>query len=118
MAAIPVTFSGLLFDKKNKTQQNVTFIGLASITGLGIGGGPILPPDVPPDQIPPDLGFWQDPGGYNPDNPNQPWPPETEPPPDQKPPFEVKVGWTEENGWFVVLVPTGTHPAPSGARKR
>lgn len=106
MAAIPVTFSGLLYDKKNKTQQNVTFIGLASITGIGVGGGPIYPPEVDP----PDLGFWHDPGGYNPDRPNQPWP---EPPPDQKPPFEVKVGWTEENGWFVVLVPTGEHVTPS-----
>lgn len=111
MAAIPVIISGVLYDKKNKSQQVVTLMGSATIAGLSVGGGPIIPPDIPPEAVPP--GIWQDPGGYNPDNPNQPWP---EPPPDQKPPFEAKVGWTEENGWFVVLVPTGEHPSPS--RKR
>lgn len=27
--------------------------------------------------------------------------------------FDVKVGWTEETGWVVVLVPKGDHPVPS-----
>jgi hypothetical protein len=39
-------------------------------------------------------------------------PPEGETPP-QLPPVEVKVGWTPQTGWVVVLVPTGEHPAPS-----
>lgn len=110
MGAIPVTIAGRLFDKTNKTEQQVALIGQLSITGLSVGGGPIIPPEVKP---PEDLGFWQDPGGYNPENPSQPWP---EPPPGQKPPFEAKVGWTEETGWFVVLVPTGEHPSPSRRR--
>lgn len=35
--------------------------------------------------------------------------------PPQKPELgvEVKVGWTAETGWVVVLVPTGPHPTPS-----
>ena len=111
MAAIPVTISGVLYDKVNRTTQNVTLIGLQSKSGLTVGGGPIIP-ETPPEIPPPDLIIWQDPGGYNPNDPNNPWPPET-PPPDEKPPFEVKVVWTEENGWAVVIIPTGEHPTPS-----
>lgn len=55
MAEVPVTLSGVLFDKTNRTQQLVTFMGLASLTGVGVGGGPIIPPDE--GQKPP-LGFW------------------------------------------------------------
>jgi len=42
-------------------------------------------------------------------------PPEGGTPPEQpeQPPVEVKVGWTAETGWVVVLVPTGEHPTPS-----
>lgn len=45
MAEVPITLSGVLFDKQNRTQQLVTFMGLASLTGLGVGGGPIMPPE-------------------------------------------------------------------------
>lgn len=48
MAAIEITISGILYDKQNRTSQQVVLIGDASITGLTIGGGPILPPDRPP----------------------------------------------------------------------
>lgn len=49
MAAVPVTISGVLFDKYGRTGEPVTLMGLASITGVGIGGGPIIPgaPDDP-----------------------------------------------------------------------
>lgn len=47
MAAIPVTIDGLLYDKLNRTTQQVVLIGEASLTGLGVGGGPIIPPPSP-----------------------------------------------------------------------
>lgn len=57
MAAVEVTISGVLYDKLNRTTQNVVLIGEATLTGLGIGGGPIMPgPIKPPGQI------WPDPG--------------------------------------------------------
>lgn len=43
MAAVEITISGVLYDKYNRTQQNVVLIGEASLTGLGVGGGPIPP---------------------------------------------------------------------------
>lgn len=38
MAAIPVTIIGVLTDKEGS--QNVTLAGMASLTGLEVGGGP------------------------------------------------------------------------------
>jgi hypothetical protein len=52
MAAVEVTISGLLYDKLNRTTQNVVLIGEATPTGLGVGGGPIIPPIQPPDKPP------------------------------------------------------------------
>ena len=48
MAAIDVTITGVLFDKVNRTAQPVVLIGEASYTGLGVGGGPVIPPGQPP----------------------------------------------------------------------
>lgn len=57
MAAVEVTISGILFDKFNRTSQQVVLIGEATLTGLGVGGGPIMPggggPGVWPDPNPP-----------------------------------------------------------------
>jgi hypothetical protein len=41
MAAVEVTITGMLYDKLNRTTQNVVLIGEASLTGLGVGGGPL-----------------------------------------------------------------------------
>lgn len=109
MAAVPIQISGVLFDKKNRTVQNVVLIGLSSNPELSIGGGPVIP-ETPPEVTPPDLGYWQDPGGYNPDNPNNPWPPEK--PPAERP-ITWHVVWSEETGWAVVGTPNVPHPAPS-----
>ena len=114
MAAIPVTINGLLF-KADKSVEKVCIIGLQSITGLQIGGGPIIP-ETPPEVTPPDLGFWEDPGGYNPDAPGMPWPPEVEPP--IPPSIEWKAAWTEETGWVVIGIPTGEHPTPSSKKSK
>lgn len=58
MAAVEVTISGVLFDKFNRTTQQVVLIGEASLTGLGVGGGPMPPgPGQPP-------GIWGPPGPW------------------------------------------------------
>lgn len=89
MAAVELTISGVLYDKLNRTTQNVVLIGEATYTGLGIGGGPVVPPGGgggqpggpvhiwgPPDMPP---GFWgggmgpgvkpQPPAGAHPEHP-------------------------------------------------
>ena len=61
MAAVEVTITGMLYDKINRTTQNVVLIGEASLTGLGVGGGPIVPPSGggghPPGPVDPGWGF-------------------------------------------------------------
>lgn len=48
MAAVEVTISGTLYDKNSRVGTPVTLIGEAIVTGLGVGGGPIVPPPQPP----------------------------------------------------------------------
>lgn len=52
MASVPVTLDGVVYDLLNRTTQRVVFIGQASLTGLGVGGGPVIP-DAPPPGGPP-----------------------------------------------------------------
>ena len=109
MSAVEVTISGVLYDKVNRTTQNVVLIGEAFLTGLGVGGGPIIPPPgpggpvdpgygkpTPPDVIwggrpPPGGGSWvpPQPGDPHPSHPialpGDPWWP-TDPPPTIPPP--------------------------------
>ena len=120
MAAVPITIVGTLTGKATKegdvsATEQVTIHGLASITGLEVGGGPAKPP----------LGFW---GGVAPPYVDigfpgpQPHPehpivlppdlPPTLPPPDERP-IDWKVAWTPVTGWVVIGVPTGPHPTPS-----
>jgi len=109
---------------------------------LGIWGGAPIPVPTPPIYLPPTtpqppLVIWGPndprpenpivipPGGIGPGVPTHPiflpvfpthpivLPDPGEPPSEEKPPLEVKVGWTAETGWVVVLVPTGAHPTPS-----
>lgn len=104
MAAVELTISGLLYDKVNRTTQQVVLIGEASLTGLGIGGGPIIggpgkPPDGPPNVIWPGPGplpgvghpivlpgdpSWEGPGGIK--------PPNFQPPPPGSPPILIPGG--------------------------
>lgn len=44
MAEVPVTISGVLYDKLDRTAKPVTLVGELSRTDVGIGGGPIVPP--------------------------------------------------------------------------
>jgi len=48
MSAVAVTIRGTLYDLLNRTSQQVVLMGEASLTGLSVGGGPIIPPDAPP----------------------------------------------------------------------
>jgi hypothetical protein len=79
MASVPVTLDGALYDLWSKTTQRVVFIGQASLTGLGVGGGPIIP-DQPPGQPPggggppgvPTFPIWGPPGIDLPPGPGYP----------------------------------------------
>jgi hypothetical protein len=66
MAAVPVIINGVLMPKAKDAGSKpvpAVFIGYASIAGLEIGGGPIIPEnppdpptvDPPPSNPPPDL---------------------------------------------------------------
>jgi len=94
MAEVPVTINGVLYPKgRSGTDAPVpcTIIGSAWITGLGVGGGPIVPPDQPPVGGPPGtpiFPIWGPPGielppgsGYPPVA-GHPLPPIEAPPPD------------------------------------
>ena len=75
MAAVEVTISGMLYDRLNRTTQNVVLIGEASLTGLGVGGGPMPPgPGTPPERPPgqPIHPIWGPPGIELPPGPGFP----------------------------------------------
>ena len=126
MAAVEITISGVLYDKLGRTTRPVVLIGEASLTGLGVGGGPMPPGDGPPgiwgptdprpgyglpgQQPPigahPEHPIYYPPGIWGPNDPRPGWglpkppdgPPEnaTEPKP---PPDGGGWGWHPEYGW-------------------
>ena len=77
MAEVPIQISGVLYDKIARTQQSVVLMGNASIIGLSVGGGPIIPPDTTPPpggpNVPPhpEHPIWGPPG-FNPPGPGMP----------------------------------------------
>lgn len=132
MSAVEVTISGVLYDKLSRTTRPVVIIGEASLTGLGVGGGPIEPPPgggegiwgpgdprpTPPIALPP--GY---PGGpphiWGPGDPRPtppiyiPKPPDVQPPDPtvpKPPPPDGGWGWSPEYGW-------GFFPNPSSGGK-
>lgn len=111
MSAVPITFHGTMYPKdKSVKPYAFTAVGMANITGLEVGGGPILPPDeVPP--VEPPLTIW--PPGPGIDLPAHPIvipPPPVDPPTAPQPPHE---GWnwkpsTPSNpsaGWYYLWIP-------------
>jgi hypothetical protein len=127
MGTVPVTIDGV-FLPKTKTATDVpkpgVFVGQLSITGLGVGGGPVIPPDAPP--VPPGqpgsptFPIWGPPGIDFPDVPGyppvagHPLPPIPDPPPDmEKPPLFVPI-WHPDFGWIVL--PAFPIPTPSKRR--
>lgn len=132
MAAVPITIVGIA-TKDDGTSGNVTIVGMASLTGVGVGGGPIQPPSVwpppgkpehpivlPPEQPP---SIWPSPG--HPAHPIAPggpppgiWPPPGRPahpivlPPDKPtdPPTEPPTN-PEDPNWVWGWSPSqGWHP--------
>lgn len=127
MAAVPIYIVGTILTKSPKSGgepdasglEQCVIHGLASIEGVGVGGGPVIPPPGSGDKPP---GIW---GGGNVPMPNPPianvpGAPGYEPkPPDPiTPPVKWKPIWTQENGWVAVGVidPDIPHPTPSGGQ--
>lgn len=105
MSAVEITISGVLYDKVNRTTQNVVLIGEASLTGIGVGGGPIIPPEQKPPGIPghPAHPIWGAPvdPGYG--IPGPPYP--------GKPPFDP--GLRPEHPIFLPGMPGWPDPPPT-----
>ena len=132
MAAVEVTISGVLYDKYSRTTRPVVLIGEASLTGVGVGGGPMPPgqggdahPEHPiyyPPHIwgPPDMppGFWG--GGMGPGVKPQPPDMPTEPPSNptepKPPPDEGGWGWHPTYGWGYFPM-TGGKPNPAATQQ-
>lgn len=139
MAALEITITGVLYDKLNRTTQNVVLIGEASLTGVGVGGGPIIPPGQPPSPgvpthpimlpgmpgwgQPPGTGIWPNPPEGQAPLPSHPialpgdpwWPKPPINPPD--PPTAVKPpppegGWAYSPEWGWGYYPGTDHAGP------
>lgn len=129
MAAVEVTISGVLYDKYSRTTRPVVLIGEASLTGLGVGGGPLpggddKPPVIWGGPIDPSPGhplpgpppvIW----GPNDPRPTPPiyLPPNTPPPIDvspggDKPPPDGQAGWGYYDGRW------GYFPGPGDAQPK
>jgi len=73
MAAAEVVISGLLYVGKSGQGQPVTLVGIAGLSGLEVGGGPIIgqpPVGGPPGS--PTFPIWGPPGIDLPDKPGYP----------------------------------------------
>lgn len=126
MAAVPVMITGVLWDHAAKAGRAVTLMGEATIVGLEVGGGPIVPPsdgkppgiwgggNVPMPTPPianvpgapgwPPPGIWPDPGPLpHPEHPivlpPQPIEPPENPSEPKPPPPGGGWGWSPEYGW-------------------
>ena len=125
MAAVSVTINGVIWDKQWRTARPVVLIGEAFLTGLEVGGGPIIPDQPPTSPGSPAFPIWGPPGfrpgagfpdkpGY-PTIPDQPIEPPIDVPPDAPPESIVKPppadggwGWSPAYGW-------GYFPGSGGA---
>jgi hypothetical protein len=109
MSSVPVTIHATVYPKdKSVKPYPATIVGMASLTGVQVGGGPILPPGEAPPVEPP-LTIWPNPpeGSVLPEHPIvlPPEPPPTQPPATPSPPHE---GWNwsaAKSGWYYVYVP-------------
>lgn len=92
MAAERVMISGVMYIGKSAKGQRVTIVGYSGNPDLVIGGGPVIPPEGPPVETPPDA---------HPEHPIViPEPPEEFP----NPPEVVKPP-PAEGGWAFVVPP-------------
>lgn len=111
----------------------IVIVGEMFYSDLGIGGGPVYPPEKPPGiwgptdprPTPPIVApkppqVWPNPpGGMPPIHVEHPIPPSiwigpVLPPDAPKPdPVEWHAAWSQETGWLTLGVPTGKVPTPS-----
>jgi hypothetical protein len=126
MAAVEVTITGTLYDKHRRTTQQVVLIGEASLTGVGIGGGPMPggPGGGPGGPVDPGWGYPERPvdpaygipitGRPHPEHPIY-FPPVLTPPDPPaggtKPPPEGEGGWGFYDGRWGYF-PGPTQPGP------
>lgn len=126
MAAVPIVLQCIIYPKdKSVAPYPATIAGFASIAGLEVGGGPVLPPeDKPP--IPPDHGIWPNPPegiAPHPEHPIviPPVPPDVPPdPPVSTQPVKPNAwNWNDgsspanpNTGWYYVYVPGPSAPSP------
>jgi hypothetical protein len=144
MAEVPVTIVGVVspLGKSASDQPFPALIsGKLSLTGLSVGGGPIMPPPSGggepshPIYTPPGIwgppGPWPTPpiyipgppvGGGEPPHPAHPivLPPVDVPPDPPTGPslgWEVQTYWTPESGWSVAIVPKEGTLVPTPSKK-
>ena len=120
MAAIEVTITGILYDKLARTVQQVVLIGEASYTGLGVGGGPVIPPGQPPSDAHPEHPIVYPPGIWGPTDP-RPTPPIYLPPsitPPEPPSSGTKPPPDGEAGWGFYDGRWGYFPGPADAQPK
>lgn len=108
MAAVPITINGVLCDKYGRTIQQVVLVGDATITGVGVGGGPIVPPEGGGEGPP---SIWPSPG--HPAHPIAPGgpPPGIWGPNDPRPTPPIVLPPYEPGGPPVGIWPSPGHPA-------
>lgn len=121
MSSVPITFQGMMYPRdKSVKPYPFTALGVASITGLEVGGGPILPPgEVEP---PPGWEIWPNPPegvAPTPEHPIvlPPTLPPVDPPAQPEPPHE---GWnwsTVKSGWYYLYVPGEGEAGPKRGRR-
>lgn len=118
MAATEVTISGVLYDKTQRTMRPVVLIGEASLTGLGVGGGPIYPPEGGGSgDAHPEHPIFYPPRPAHPIvlPPDRPVDPPTEPPTNPPDPAWSWC-WSPQYGWHPAYV-AGDKPQPPGGGK-
>lgn len=123
MSAVPITFHGMMYPKdKSVRPYAFTALGTAEITGLEIGGGPIVPPGEVP-KPPGDWEIWPNPPEGTAPHPEHPIVipptlPPTEPPNPVPPPHE---GWNWsaiKSGWYYLYVPGKDEAGPKEGHRR
>ena len=111
MAAVPVTLAVVVYPKdKSGDPYPATIVGYAWATGLGVGGGPVMPPNVPahPIVIPPAAPGVPTHPIVLPEPPTEPPEIPTVPSEPKPPPPGGGWGWSPEYGW-------GYFPGTGGA---
>lgn len=111
MSQVPVTIVGMIYPRdKSVAPYPATIQGYAHITGLEVGGGPIIDGD-PGVPIEPPLTIWPNPPEGTAPMPEHPIVlPDPITPPDQPPatPEKPHEGWNwsaAKSGWYFLYIP-------------